>query len=219
MNKVLGVAAAALMLAASTQAAVIISPTLNDGGLNAGAAGDNVSSAFWTISARGNFESLNRALGPDGSGPQEGALSFVMNGGGSGVLTSLELDLGGTIQLGDTFDASVWGATKTAGMPLNSSVTLRFDNGSSLLLIDAVAHNTAVWTQASATGVVVDAANVGATKVSFEWVGANPGASATDQYYADNFNLSYTEAVPEPATLGLLGLAFGGLVMLRRRRK
>lgn len=28
-----------------------------------------------------------------------------------------------------------------------------------------------------------------------------------------------TAAVPEPATLGLLGLAFGGLMMIRRRRK
>lgn len=34
----------------------------------------------------------------------------------------------------------------------------------------------------------------------------------------DDVSFSVTSVVPEPATLGLLGLAFGGLIMMRRRK-
>ena len=35
---------------------------------------------------------------------------------------------------------------------------------------------------------------------------------------ADNFGISYMEVVPEPASLALLGLGFGGLAFLRRKK-
>lgn len=60
-----------------------------------------------------------------------------------------------------------------------------------------------------------DSVNAGSFQFGVSMNSANGGGAI----YADNFNLSVTQAIPEPATLGLLGLAFGGLVMLRRRKK
>lgn len=51
---------------------------------------------------------------------------------------------------------------------------------------------------------------------NFKVYAATGGTADTDAIYYNNLSIT---SVPEPATLGLLGLAFGGLVMLRRRKK
>ena len=44
------------------------------------------------------------------------------------------------------------------------------------------------------------------------------GVSAGPSDVANNYGISYMEIVPEPATLALVGLGFGGVLFLRRRK-
>jgi len=66
--------------------------------------------------------------------------------------------------------------------------------------------------------------NVPAVQAGDAWAGKNIGIQLLSAYgtgpgYWDIDNVRLTSAVPEPASLGLVALGFGGLILARRRAK
>lgn len=63
-------------------------------------------------------------------------------------------------------------------------------------------------------GLVSDSAFYGGIAVNAVF----PGGVGNDRYFIDDFRINDVQAVPEPATLGLLGLGLAGVGFARRRK-
>lgn len=145
---------------------------------------------------------------------QDGLSSFVINNSAVARVTSDPIAI--TINTGDTIRWSGYmGLSQLEGAKTMAyNIGLYFDGGSETRVLDTVFKDTLGYDQHGADFVYT---GPGATSVQIGFV-LNVEGSYGGQGQADAFTLEHIAAVPEPATLGLLGLAFGGLLALRRRR-
>jgi hypothetical protein len=135
-------------------------------------------------------------------------------GGSSGVYQTI------TVVPGDTYTATGWGET-SASDPRTSGT---YDYGQLLVIVPGSGPGTGtfadlmidpaspppadVWQEATITGTVP----TGVTSLTFQY---DAGTNGNGSVFFDDS--SFTESpVPEPASLGLIGLSVAGL--LRRRR-
>lgn len=162
----------------------------------------------------------------------ENLLTFKANGNFRGNFSKARyslLDSSGGILLQMGCYGSSWGVNTDGSTDILSAVTPADPNdvlGSAStfwdisLSYDDVTGLGSLWANKTSTGTpnMDIVSQVGTFTATFDIDDIAAVQFSGETTYYDQMNGVEVSAVPEPATLGLLGLAFGSLVMLRRRR-
>ncbi|MDF7799267.1 PEP-CTERM sorting domain-containing protein [Pontiellaceae bacterium B1224] len=215
---------AALLAVGATQAAVIPFPDLSSGGtftLDAGdvtyttngAAVSIADNAVATLNINGAW------IAGDDNEVQLGGVS-----GNNNTLQDVQLNIGsdGSLTFGKMWVGGVWLADTNTGL-----VAIDMSEGAQMIISGGswgIRANGTNWTRDGVTSRTAGAAN-SLTLYEMLW---NEGALTKDGVQVGTFeqNFDFTgatngastlTAIPEPATLGLLG-AFGGAILFIRRR-
>ena len=132
----------------------------------------------------------------------------------------------GTIAVmpGDMVTAGIYHLTPDTGaFGAGAEFRIEFhndDNGGEVGRVDNNVIPGNAYTLNSVSGVVPAGANQARLVYALQTFGGEPdgGASSTGTVFLDNASLAVTQ-VPEPAALGLVGIAVAGLAIFRRRRR
>lgn len=226
---------AMLAIAAAANAAVIIDASTNHGSFESALdlgdtddSGDTLGTRVnqvegwtavdsnWSMFTHTSYASKSVTDGVYGLSINDGATATVTSDPiayavTAGQMMTLTFDMGVNSLTGgvnsDNFTGNIYfdgGAAVTFGtQQVTSTVDLNAGGAYGLGSLYRNVYTSTIAVPADATSLVLD------------FVAAN-SSTGSSQAYVDNINLS---VVPEPATFGLLGLAFGGLVAMRRRKK
>ncbi len=214
-RKMIFVCMVLMCAAALVQAGVIMDDGFSEGTLAANGwtltDGSGVAAKEWTLSV-GSFGNPGNYIWGGGSGTiQEDIVSGT-----------LSKDTGYVIQADDIFTMTFDIKDMTVGLDLEGAVlaTLYYMDGAAVQVLGSVEHvdSAAIpagWDQVS--GTLTANATVGAVGknlyVSFAAGSSSWNGTSAQRIGIDNVVI---EAIPEPATLALLGV--GGLLSLKRRR-
>ncbi|MEI6892813.1 MAG: PEP-CTERM sorting domain-containing protein [Pontiella sp.] len=241
------VVASVAVLAVGTQAAIIAQDDFSyaDGALTGQSGGSGFSDAWSTAfgtgnhiesgvaqsqGTGGNIRTLNSEWGSSGTvwftfdfGTSVDQNTFA----GLSFFADTNGDVGRTerVLIGDRSGADVWGIAFPSGGFSNSSLSTEgYKTGVGRITLGASATSSIdLWVGANAVDAVdiSGASDATLTGLQLEDVTQVRFAAGADTYSYDNFILgdTYTDvgAIPEPATLGLLGVFGGGLLFIRRR--
>jgi hypothetical protein len=184
---------------------------------NNGNATGTLSGGLWSGASTGSW--LGYAIAPGeitGGGSattrvigRSSGSSFELSGSGSG-----NYDVGGVQYANDPVNASITAGTYAFGLTItkeSTGVQLYYNF-----------QQTAGGTFQD-TGTVLDTSGASSTEMSYDAAGfllnGNVG-SGTTPFTFNNVDVTLTPAAaPEPATLSMIGLGFGGLLVMMRRRK
>ena len=171
---------------------------------------------FWATTSTANWELQTSLASP------EGGQNTVIGTKSGSVPLQLGQDTGHVLGLGDQFngsfawrDAYSWGTGETIDMLLFYTVDNTLGGTRTTLFTlnsgDEEINNTWETEILSLTAAVTDVGAVGKTLfVAFE------GNGVSGESYARLDNV-YLEAIPEPATLGMVALFGGGILFIRRK--
>ena len=178
---------------------------------------DVTNGTFWATTGTLDYQLLSNMESPNGGG-QNTTIGTEPGGG----LRQLGQDTGHVLGLGDQFqgsfdwrDAYGWNPGETIDMFLFYTDDNTLGGARSVLTTlnsgDETINNTWETETLSLTAALTDAGAVGKTLfVAFE----GNGVTANSYSRLDNV---YLEAIPEPATLGMVALFGGGVLFIRRR--
>ncbi len=169
--------------------------------------------AGWATTGNTGVNTGNGPFADNGAIPDGSQIGFLQNNSSATAQASMSqtlsgLTIGATYQLQFYYNARAFGGTNSA-----MTVTLGSSTLANNLTVAAVGGTnpydlfTADYT-ATASTALLDVTN------------STPfgGTAADNTLLVDNFSLAPVTAVPEPASLALLGLSGAGLLLVKRRR-
>ena len=215
MKKLLAIMAV-LALASAASAEVLVQYTFTGSSAAASSIGTAVQTAGNFANSQGSFGYISTGMGT--ISPQPGVSTATWNQGTPTAYWSFSLTLMSGYKLVDSPDALTFGfnyrATGTG--PTSWQLDADWGSGFSTMASGTLTANSSWQNGLSATPASVTGLADASGTINFRLYGYN-APSATGTWAVDNVTLNgTTTAIPEPATMSLLGL--GALEMVLRRK-